>query len=192
MYETVRTKFDFKYFLTADSDIIFTIETPNLFPRLIDCAEGSVDIRGKPFGFIGLQQEQNGCHRLDLIWKNKYHIINRYDKEEELVYPNISAGIAGGCLFISTDLWELIGGYKIRGVYAGDDAHLIHDTHQVGFSYQVSPEISIIHPSSSDSDYSEHKHRWCRKGETHTPKTKKELEKVIKELEQYWIKRNKE
>ena len=56
------TKLEFEYILTLDSDIMFDINEPNIFERLITCADSCESIRGIPFGLIALNQSVGNCH----------------------------------------------------------------------------------------------------------------------------------
>jgi hypothetical protein len=150
---------DFDFFLTADSDIIFSLKCPNLFERLLETAIDSPRIIQKPFGFISLQQQGDCRHYSRALTENQYYVQSKFNKKELLTYPNTHddgkyvGGIAGGCLFVSRKLWEQIGGYKHLGVYTGDDATLLQNAHTLDYSYQVSPNIFIVHPEENDWEY---------------------------------------
>lgn len=184
LYDRVKEKnVNFKYFLTADSDILFPKETEHLIERLEDVAEKSVDSRKKPFGMIGLNQLVNGCH-FQSIYQNEYKITNRYGKEERVVYPTAPSGIAGGCLFFSKEAWDKAGGYRVQGIYAGDDAYVIHDIHNNGYTYQVTHDIGIIHPHEDDKKYAEWKVKTCQRDTD--GQRKNNIDKYITEAESFW------
>ena len=140
---------EFQFFLTADSDMVFDSEVTFLFERLEDAAMALASEGGnvKPFGYIGLQQAGHCVHNSS-IYKNETYIKNRFGDEERIVYPNGTSGIAGGCLFIDRKLWEILGGYKVMGVYAGEDGRFLYEAVTKGYACYVSPNISIIHPAS--------------------------------------------
>jgi hypothetical protein len=50
-----------KYIMSADSDILFDTEVPDLFNRLIEMSHISEQIKQRPFGLLGLQQKGQGC-----------------------------------------------------------------------------------------------------------------------------------
>ena len=180
---------EFDFFLSGDSDIIFSIKTNNLFERLSDVAMASPNATKKPFGFIGLQQEINCCHKLTRT--NHYYIKNRFNEIETLQQPGHPSGIAGGSLFIGRKFWEKVGGYKVMGVYAGDDAYLIHDAYSSGFSYQLAPHISVIHPPANDAEYDQWKKKKLLDG-SYDGKNRSmiELNEDIKDHEKFWKERN--
>lgn len=181
----------FKYFLTADSDIIFNSDIINIFERLFDVGEKSQQVTNKLFGYISLEQDGECAHLKTKINENKYYITNRYGNKEPLLYPTKPSGIAGGCLFISKSAWEKVGGYKVMGVYAGDDAYFLLDINRLGFSYQMSPNISIIHPFQNDPDWAKHKVKLLRNGSTNGKNRGiKELLKAVEIYDKYWDERN--
>lgn len=180
-------KISFKYFLTADSDIIFDTSIKNLFERLHDVGDKSAVVRNKPFGYISLEQTGECAHIKATVSQNKYTINNRYGKDETLVYPTKPSGIAGGCLFISKQAWKKVGGYKIMGVYAGDDAYFLLDINRVGFSYQMSPDISIIHPFQNDKEWHKWKVNTLRNGSSNgINRNMRDLLKSIESYDKYW------
>ena len=152
LYKKV-SSLEFQFFLTADSDIVFDSEVAFLFERLEDAsmALDRENESGKPFGYIGLQHTEF-CVHCSSIYQNETYIKNRFGDEELLVYPNGSSGIAGSCLFINRNLWEILGGYKVMGVYAGEDGRLLYEAVNKGYACYVSPNISTIHPASPNQE----------------------------------------
>lgn len=148
----------YTHILTADSDIIFCIEEPCMFDRLLDAVRCSENIRGIPCGLVALQQKGSNCH-IPVIFENQLE----YSSGESLVWPTGCGGIAGGCLFISWEAWHQVGGYRVMGVYAGDDAFLMIDMMAHGFSIQVIDTLAIIHPPDNDGTYSAWKRDMCHR-----------------------------
>lgn len=184
LYEKVKQKgTEFKYFLTADSDIVFTKDTKHLVERLEDVAEKSVEVRKKPFGMIGLQQLCNGCH-FESIYQNEYKIKNRYGEDERVVYPTAPSGIAGGCLFFAKEAWDKFNGYRVQSIYSGDDAFAILDVNSHGFSYQVTPNIGIIHPHEKDDEYAKWKVKICQRDTDGIRKNN--IDRYINEADDFW------
>jgi hypothetical protein len=144
---------EFQFFLTADSDIVFDSEVAFLFERLEDAAMGLASEGGnvKPFGYIGLQQTGQCTHRSS-VYENETYVKNRFGDEELLAYPNSPSGIAGGCLFINRKLWEILGGYRVMGIYAGEDGRFLYEAVTKGYRCCVSTNISIIHPPSPNQE----------------------------------------
>ena len=188
LYEKSKT-LDFKFFLSVDSDIIFSITTNNLFERLYDVGVESPSIIKRPFGFAVLQQTGNCRHRLTNV--NQYYIKNRFNAQEVLLQPSHPSGLGGGSLFISRKFWDKIGGYKVMGVYAGDDAYLIHDAYLAGYSYQLAFHISVLHPHTRDAEYDEWKHNLLHNG-SYDGKNRDMLELIqdIQVHDEFWQKRN--
>jgi hypothetical protein len=151
----------YDYMLTADSDIIFK-EIPNFFERLEDIK--IIGMRGfsRGFGVVGLMQEEGNCHLIDYLQENSHSYANRYGHAEKLVWNNYPGGIGGGCLFISMINWKKVGGYKVMGVYAGDDAYLLLDTHGQGNSVCLITTLAVIHPWEGNADYQNWKGRVCQ------------------------------
>jgi hypothetical protein len=178
-------EYDYQYILSLDSDIIFIEEEKYFFLRLIQMAENITNLKQKPFGFISLNQQGHGCH-YKTVYENshKYTIqINNDIIKEHAVWPNDPSGIAGGCLFISKQLWDKVGGYRIMGVYAGDDAYFLLDTHLNNFTYQMSDSISIIHPHENDEQYAKWKVLVCQRD---SGAIKSNIDNQIKEAESFW------
>jgi hypothetical protein len=140
-----------KFLFTMDSDILFILDVPEIFERLIHMSEISESSRKKSFGLIGLNQAINNCH-LGNCYQNKIKYTYK-TYTDLLVYPNDSHGIAGGCLFIGLNAWNVVNGYRILGVYAGDDGNLLGDLVKHNYSIQLADTISVIHPKEHDNCY---------------------------------------
>lgn len=183
---------NFNYLLTCDSDIIFSLECPNMFQRLEDIAKQSQQHTGKKFGFISLDQREGCCH-IHSLFNRKYYIKNRYSENEMVSYPHNARGIAGGCLFISKELWDRVNGYNILGVYAGEDGGFLLDTHKAGYSYQVSNDVFIIHPHQIDKEYAETKLHIIHNKNLNHPNNKdpKLHKKAMDFMDNYWKNKNK-
>jgi hypothetical protein len=173
----------FKYILTCDSDIMFDINEPNIFERLINCVGMSECIRLLPVGLIALNQRVGNCH-LECVYQNSFEFNSKYGVEK-IVYPDGYGGIAGGCLFITLEGWNATGGYRVMGVYAGDDAHLLIDLTNKGMTIQMADTINCIHPHESDSKYSVWKVMACQRDQGILNITS--LEDKIKEADEFWI-----
>jgi len=174
-----------KYIMSADSDILFDTEVPDLFNRLIEMSNVSEQIKQKPFGLLGLQQKGQGCH-----YKTCYDNVREYTTRvnektynEKLVWPNSASGIAGGCLFLSRKAWETVGGYRVMGVYAGDDAYYLMDLANRGFTWQMSDSISIVHPPENDEEYARWKVKVCQRD---SGINKSNIDSQIVEAKEFW------
>lgn len=138
-----------QYFLTADSDIKFHIDQPDIKNRLIEAFQFSNSIE-QPAGIIGLFQDENNCHILDLCYQKRYYYR---DNVEMICRPERGGGMAGGCICVAMDAWKLIGGYKVLGVYASDDANLLMDCNRIGRYFFLSNSIRCIHPHETNKEY---------------------------------------
>ena len=175
---------EFDYILTADSDIVFKDDTINLFGRLDEVIK-QTECKGK-FGMISLQQEGNCCH-LPMVYKNNLKYKSCFGVEEEVVWPNGKGGIAGGCIFVSRKAWEEVGGYRVMGVYAGDDAYLLIDLMDKGYTVQMFKTLSVIHPHDDDEEYAKWKVKVCQR-DSSGGKIKSNIDSLIEESEKFWEK----
>lgn len=148
-----------KYMLTADSDIIFKIDQLDIKDRLIEAFEYANSISLNP-SLIALFQEEGNCHILELCYENKYYYQGKLDYEM-ICKPSISGGVAGGCLCISKEFWDKVGGYQVLGVYAADDANLMQDSFNMGYSFMLSNSIRCIHPNETNAEYQNWKISVC-------------------------------
>ena len=183
LIKTAQSNIMFKYILTLDSDILFDINEPNIFERLIYSVGISECTRDIPVGLIALNQSVGNCH-LSNIYENNIVFMGNYGLEN-LVYPNSSGGIAGGCLFITLEGWNLVGGYRIMGVYAGDDAYLLIDLLENRISIQMADTIKCIHPYEGDSKYANWKVDVCQRYQISLNNS---LDEKINEANDFWIK----
>lgn len=140
------------YFLTADSDICFDTSCEYIFQRLNESPEMIQKELRKPFGMMALNQKEQCCHVFSSLTK-EFQYKNSFNFIENFKYSDKSAGIAGGCIFTSTNCWEKIGGYRLINVYGGDDGYYALDTYLNGFSCLISIDMSIIHPYDTDRNY---------------------------------------
>ena len=138
---------DEAYFLTADSDICYHYDEANIIDRLSEMA----NLSNLP-AIIGLNQLENNCHLMELLHQNIIRYGGKYGNET-ICWPNIPAGMAGGCIFVRTSFWKLVGGYKVLGVYAADDATLLTECHRFKDRFIFANSINCIHPNEDDESY---------------------------------------
>ena len=167
-----------EYFLTADSDIQYPENEKDIINRLIESFKYATEINLNP-SLIALNQEENNCHLLEYCYQNKKTYRSAYD-EEMICYPDGGGGVAGGCLFISTAFWKKVKGYKVLGVYAGDDANLMQDSYLNGYKFLMADTIHCIHPYENDGEYIQWKVKTC-------PQTKN-LNDAIRDADRFWNK----
>jgi hypothetical protein len=178
-----------QFIMSADSDIIFPLSTPDMFDRLIKATDFMNMFKKAPMGMIALHQLEHGCH-LPCCWENNYQFdssVNGTLHKEKLVWPSGAGGIAGGCIFVSRKAWELVGGYRIAGVYSGDDAYLLLDIGAKGFTWQMAESIPIIHPGETDQEYAQWKVKVCQRD---SGQHRDSIQPQITEAEEFWKDRN--
>jgi hypothetical protein len=173
-----------KYIMSADSDILFP-NNEEFFNRLIAMANKSEEVKKRPFGMLGLQQQGQGCHYKTCYENAHPYSVNIKGKDfiEKMVWPNQPSGIAGGCIFISKRAWEAVGGYRVMGVYAGDDAYFLYDLAMKGFTWQMADTIPIIHPPDNDEEYAKWKVKVCQRD---SGAAKNNIDAQIKEASDFW------
>ena len=177
---------DFDAILSVDSDIIFMEQEQYFFERLYFAAQEVYLQKQKDWGIIALNQREANCH-LKSCYENKieYDInINGLPIHEKIFYPNKPSGIAGGCLFLNRTMWDTVGGYKVMGVYAGDDAYILVDSNKAGFSYQLMDTLSVIHPHEEDSAYAQWKYKVCQRDTKGI--AAKDISVQIEEANNFW------
>lgn len=177
----------YDYIFTCDSDILFDLNEKRMFERLLNIGER---LFNKNFGLISLQQKQN-CAHMKSLFVNKMAIPFWDGKQwisELVMWPKYPGGIAGGALFISKKFWQYIKGYKVLGVYAGDDARIFEDAHKYQFFGAMVDSIAVIHPFDTDTEYQKWKCTVCQRDS----KTgiKKDISKLVKEAEDFWSNKN--
>ncbi len=151
--ESAGQKFD--YLMTMDSDIVFDVSEYDLFNRLVKTASDSSKVIKAPFGMLALNQKGQSCHMMEIM--DKRVAIG----DEIICWSSQMAGIAGGALFISSKIFNDVGGYREMGVYSGDDGFLLNDIQVRGHSSTIIESTSIIHPSDNhmfDGKYLKWKH----------------------------------
>lgn len=176
---------NFQAFLTADSDMVFTLNDKYLLDRLVNIA--AIE---KNWGIIALNQYEQCCH-LPVVNQNTKNVdikVNDINFSETLVWPTKPGGIAGGCLFLNRQMWEDVNGYRLMGVYAGDDAYLLIDCNAKKFSYILVKSLGVIHPFSNDIEYAKWKVKVCQRdsGKTITDNTGH-----LEEANEFWKNRKK-
>lgn len=185
---TAKSELDYDAILTADSDIVFSIEDAQMFERLYSISDFVTDAKKMDWGIISLNQYEQCCH-LPMCYQNKLEFespVIEY-KTEKIVWNNYAGGMGGGCFFINRKMWEAVGGYRVMGVYAGDDACLLMDCKEAGFSWQLADSLGVIHPfGEQDDEYSGWKYAVCLR-DSKLGLTKTDISEQIRESEQFWI-----
>lgn len=123
-----------------DSDIIFKKNT-----NYISVINDLIEIPN--MGIISFNQEEHNCHLLQIMDHKIFH------KNHEIIWSSSNGGIAGGCVLIQTEIFKEINGYRVMGVYAGDDAFLFKDIKSKGYLCGLIKNISVIHPYDDNRGY---------------------------------------
>lgn len=175
---------DHDYIFTFDSDIIFDpLNEPQMFYRLVDLFSKYTDRHNQgPLGAVSLNQKEAQCH-----WMHAMD-CRIMAGNEVLTWSSSRSGIAGGCLFIKADAWKKVGGYKVMGVYSGDDGKFLSDIQNAGFLFTIVETLHIIHPANHHKErkYQEWKYKQIKKCQNSHLALSDDLEKDIKEADSFW------
>jgi len=144
---------DEKYLFTMDSDIIFDPTEFNMLRRLITTITTANKNSGKTLGMLALNQKVECCH-----WHNMMD-VKTVINGEILQRSSQNVGIAGGCLFITINAFKKVNGYRVMGIYAGDDGFLLHDLIVNDYPVFVITTIGVIH-NFNEKVYNGNYQRW--------------------------------
>lgn len=171
-------KEDFDYILTCDSDIVF-LENQHYIERLLEFYEKFSE---KKIGLLALNQKGMNCH----IYSEQTTVINYEGKffKEEI---RGTGGIAGGCFFISKEIWKKVNGYDCMGVFCGEDGMLMSKIFRSGLKCFLIKTLDVYHPYDFPG---ENYRKWKRKQKlVNNNITEKILEKMSKiSVEELWNK----
>jgi hypothetical protein len=138
------------YIFTLDSDMLFNNNENDIFERLqkvistVFMGGSNAELSKVKIGIVACNMTGDNAH-----WIKNFE--NRFSVGDEVIsFPNNGVGIAGGCLFIKEKLWREVGGYRTIGVYAPDDAALMHDCRRVNHLAVVVETIKLHHPGTHD------------------------------------------
>jgi hypothetical protein len=141
---------DYDLLLTMDSDIIF-LDGYDYLSKIQEIS----DIEN--LGVISFNQLEGNCHLVSTLNQEKIHNNHR------LIWNNSGGGVAGGCVLIDFKFWKTIGGYRLMGVYAGDDAFLFMDAKRLQKFYGLDQNIDVIHPIETNRSYQDWKIKVCQR-----------------------------
>lgn len=162
---------NYDYMLTMDSDIVF-LNDVNYYNEIYKMT--TID----NMGVIAFNQLEANCHLTDKLTKER--VIH----DQKYVWESTGGGIAGGCLLVDFEFWKHIKGYKVMGVYAGDDAYLFIDAKKREKFFALNTEVSVIHPAETNRDYQGWKVKVCQRDSNGI--TKKSIDDQIDESDQFW------
>ena len=129
--------------LTFDSDIIFIdsvkyIEKINILLKIINY---------RKLGLISFNFLENNVHIFEKLNKNLKI------KSHHFFWNKNRNSIGGGCWLVNFKYWKLIKGYKIMGVYCGEDGYLLNCMNKRNLFCAVDISINVIHPKEKNSKY---------------------------------------
>lgn len=164
--------------LTMDSDIVFRddVRYVHELSRLYHALRQD----HTTVGVLALQQEEGCCHVLTQLTRRRDvagHTLRWHDS---------GGGIAGGCLLVDLAFWRRAGGYRVMGVYAGDDAYIFQDAKKHGAFFALVTSVPVIHPPDPDAAYAAWKLRTCTRDTTGTQCTEDQLRTRSEEASQFW------
>lgn len=174
-----------EFIMSVDSDMIFPLSTENYFERMIKASEFATAYKKAPFGLLAPQQLEHGCH-LPCCWENTYQFdseVNGKLFKEKLCWPNSGGGLAGGIFMFGRKAWDIIGGYRVMGLYSGEDAYSLLAIANKGFTYQLLESVGIIHPKDNDEAWAKQKVKVCQRD---SGSDKTDLSPFIKEMDEFW------
>ena len=162
--------------LTMDSDIVFLDDVRYVHEL------GQIYRELSNMGVLALQQQEGCCHLMgNLTQKRK---INGHT----LLWDSSGGSIAGGCLFVDLTFWRRIGGYRVMGIYAGEDAIIFQDAKRQEAFFALVTSLPVIHPHDNNPSYAQWKYHVCVRDTNGQQCTKIELEKRCAEAENLWEK----
>ena len=141
----------YDYLLTFDSDIVFK-ENIDYISNLIDISTNIENL-----GVLSLYQEEQNCHLVQLL--NKSKSINGFN----IIWNKRLQGIAGGCLWIDFNFWKSINGYRVMGVYAGEDSFIFRDAFNNNKFSGLIKNLPVIHPKETNMEYQKWKIKVCQR-----------------------------
>lgn len=143
---------DCEYFITCDSDIILEENQNNICERLEKICKTANGIDNKDVAYLSFEQTGDCCHE-HLKFNYKKDLV--IDNNIETIARNTElSGIAGGALFINVNFWKEVKGYRVMGVYAGDDGFLLLDSYLLNYNVFVIETIKVEHPLRINKKYS--------------------------------------
>jgi len=172
----------YDFLLTADSDIEF-LPQPHFIERLCECARVIEGHKGLSFGVLGLNQTAANCNDTEHM-PLTHTYKNSFGMDELVRWSKVPAYIAGGCLFTSMKAWLSIGGYRVMGVYAGDEAWYLSDCSRLHYSWQMIETAFVNHPPEGDASYVNWKHKVCARDSD--GKVRADLTQQIEEANAFW------
>jgi GT2 family glycosyltransferase len=130
---------------SLDSDIrVYAMTLQNCF--------STVEVNRTPT-ILCAQQDGANCHLYSPNSSESIVDIGNNIKVRLLQVPN-GRGVAGGCLFIRSNMFKKMGGYNEgMGVYGGNESGLYARFNNRKYGIFVAPDLSVFHPPENNDDY---------------------------------------
>lgn len=181
-----------KYMLTFDSDIKFDLTQKFLFDRLILASKKLEGETNSTFGSICLnlnEHNHNNTSNKNMNFKYKFN----EDVDEELLWDSeYLGGYNGGALFINTDVWQDLEGYKnYNQTYCPEDALWHLSLNALKYSFCIMKNLYVTHSHNVDEEYAQWKFDTMNfKLNIMDKFDRKQFECGIKDSEKFWRKKN--
>jgi len=159
------------FIFTLDSDIVLKSEIDyySKFKELFDIEN---------IGIIALDLEVNNCHLYD------HQNLKRIHNGHDIFWNFMGNGIAGGCLLISKKAWDEVGGYKVMGVYTGEDGEFFLDVKRKNYFVGLDRSLAVIHPHDNNREYQLWKLHVCNRDSN---KVKTDISDIVDEATNRWL-----
>jgi len=154
LVQEISKKFHWTSMFTFDSDIIFSLDCPYLFDRMLYSIEIYEKEKWQKYGIIAPLFVEGHAHYWEVINQNRKNYIYTHNGRlyrEQLVWGHLALWIWWGCWMISKSFREKIGWYPIVWKYWLDDALLLRKCAQKGYSRWVLNSVHVIHPNIIDN-----------------------------------------
>ena len=129
--------------ISIDSDMV--ADEGNFIDGMVWAIEHFPD-----FGLLSSFQKGMDCH----IWSDMGGLEKIATKEHCVIKYGNKNCVAGGCVILKKEIWDLVGCYSTYGkVYGYDDAFLMSAVCKHGLDVGVLDNVKLTHPFDSDEGY---------------------------------------
>lgn len=135
---------------TLDSDIIFSLDSPYLFDRLIYAISEAEKLKNQKYWVIAPQHISHNINYLNALSQNSFRYnykLNTTTYKEQLIYGNMCVWIAWLCWLINRELREDVWWYSFVWKYGPDDWLLLKKCVKLWYSRQVVNSLFVVHPN---------------------------------------------
>lgn len=140
---------------TFDSDIIFSLDCPELFDRVVYSITETEKKKKQEYWIISLAFVGLDAHLPCTTQNQRYYsfVKNNIKYLEKMRYWYICTWIWWGCWMINRKLWDKVGWYSNVWIYWPEDALLVRKCVQKWFSWQILDSARVVHPILIDEEY---------------------------------------